>query len=279
MEAFVTLNVGGSLYTTTRGTLTRFPNSMLGAIFKYVGPVAITKDEHGRVFIDRDGELFRHVLNYLRRGYLVLPEGFNELDMLADEATFYELPKLVDLLHELKSRRSLKLKNTVDGQGIQSQERRNSTHPAMDGTSSGSANGPERELITVKLLYENYQDMTTFDRFLVIKRNKTRHATCGHLSGRVDTFREIPNTKFNEIVREQFSDASSAFIVSLPLSPAYLTEHQLFQDLTKIGFRFDGLSSELRTVRKDDEELLNAYKYLLFSRARTTGVDRITSPK
>lgn len=268
MEAFVTLNVGGSLYTTTRGTLTRFPSSMLGSVFKYAAPVAITKDEHGRVFIDRDGELFRHILNYLRRGYLVLPEGFNELDMLSDEATFYELPKLVDLLHELKTRHSQKLKL---GAGENSSQLDRPVVPSKK-SSLTTTDSSERELITVKLLYENYNDMTTYDRFLVIRRNKTVRASCGHLSGRVDTFRQIPNTKFNEIVRDQFSDASGAFIISLPLQPAFLTEHHLYQDLTKIGFILDGLSSELRTIRKDGDEMLLSYKYLLFGRPRNTGI-------
>ena len=31
----VTLNVGGVIYTTTRGTLTKYQDSMLGAMFRY----------------------------------------------------------------------------------------------------------------------------------------------------------------------------------------------------------------------------------------------------
>ncbi|KAJ8027835.1 BTB/POZ domain-containing protein KCTD21 [Holothuria leucospilota] len=265
MEAFVTLNVGGSLFTTTRATLTRFPSSMLGAIFKYVGPVAISKDEHGRVFIDRDGDLFRHVLNYLRRGYLVLPEDFSKLDMLADEAMFYELPKLVDLIHEHKIRQSQKGKSASEIAGP-------TIKPNQPLKNAKDEKATERELLIVKLLYENYADMTTYDKFLVLKRSKTIHATSGHLTGRVDTFREIPNPKFNQRVRDQFSDASSAFIVSLPLAPAYATEHQLFQDLTKIGFQVDGFSSELRCDKREGEQTFFSYKTLLFTRQRSTGI-------
>uniref|UniRef100_A0A803SN93 Potassium channel tetramerisation-type BTB domain-containing protein n=1 Tax=Anolis carolinensis TaxID=28377 RepID=A0A803SN93_ANOCA len=62
----VTLNVGGKLYSTTLETLTRFPDSMLGAMFR--GPQPALTDSRGNYFIDRDGKAFRHVLNFLRFG-------------------------------------------------------------------------------------------------------------------------------------------------------------------------------------------------------------------
>uniref|UniRef100_A0A452GNI4 Potassium channel tetramerisation-type BTB domain-containing protein n=1 Tax=Gopherus agassizii TaxID=38772 RepID=A0A452GNI4_9SAUR len=73
----VTLNVGGTFYSTTLETLTRFPDSMLGAMFR--GPRPARTDRRGHYFIDRDGKAFRHVLNFLRLGRLDLPEGYSEL--------------------------------------------------------------------------------------------------------------------------------------------------------------------------------------------------------
>ncbi|XP_066305221.1 BTB/POZ domain-containing protein KCTD19-like [Branchiostoma lanceolatum] len=127
----VTLNVGGQIYTTTRATLTRYPNSRLGATFS-VGQGAprgsggasrpfggaprpvmnvsmlnrspsldVLRDEQGRFFIDRDGVAFRHVLNFLRLGRLVLAEGFKELDLLEEEASFYRIQPLLDALREM----------------------------------------------------------------------------------------------------------------------------------------------------------------------------------
>ncbi|XP_071487647.1 uncharacterized protein [Diadema antillarum] len=90
---YIGLNVGGVLYRTCRSTLTRYPNSMLGAMFtSSMTPAA--RDEHGNYLIDGDGEIFRHILNFLRRGDLCLPEGFRFLDLLQKEADFYQIQEL-----------------------------------------------------------------------------------------------------------------------------------------------------------------------------------------
>jgi len=59
----VTLNVGGHMYTTSLTTLTRYPDSMLGAMFRGDFPTA--RDSQGNYFIDRDGPLFRLSRNLL----------------------------------------------------------------------------------------------------------------------------------------------------------------------------------------------------------------------
>ena len=52
-------------------------------------------------FIDRDGKLFRHILNYMRTSRLTLPENFDEFDSLIDEAKFYELNVLIKEIENL----------------------------------------------------------------------------------------------------------------------------------------------------------------------------------
>ena len=64
----ISLNVGGVRYTTSLSTLTRYPDSMLGRMFGGNFPTATDKD--GAYFIDGDGQLFRFVLNFLRRNEL-----------------------------------------------------------------------------------------------------------------------------------------------------------------------------------------------------------------
>ncbi|XP_072114384.1 BTB/POZ domain-containing protein KCTD21-like [Mobula birostris] len=92
----VSLNVGGTVYTTNGETLSRFPDSMLGAMIR--GQLPSSRDPAGNLFIDRDGKTFRHILNYLRSSHLDLPEDYKEMSLLRREADFYQIqPLLRDL--------------------------------------------------------------------------------------------------------------------------------------------------------------------------------------
>uniref|UniRef100_F1L668 BTB/POZ domain-containing protein KCTD16 n=1 Tax=Ascaris suum TaxID=6253 RepID=F1L668_ASCSU len=94
----VRLNVGGSLYSTTKQTLLREEDTFFNQLFeadaleKYSQVVLLLSD--GTYFIDRDGELFVYVLDYLRSGKLILAENFQKVAMLREEAIFYQLDRL-----------------------------------------------------------------------------------------------------------------------------------------------------------------------------------------
>jgi len=73
----VKFNVGGQPFTVSRSLLEMHPDTMLAksASEKW------QDDPESKIFIERDGELFRHVLSYLRDGKVKLPltvtkEGF-----------------------------------------------------------------------------------------------------------------------------------------------------------------------------------------------------------
>lgn len=57
--SIVKLNVGGTMYATSLATLSRFPESMLGAMFSRRNKIAIEDD--GAVFIDRNGQQFGEI--------------------------------------------------------------------------------------------------------------------------------------------------------------------------------------------------------------------------
>ena len=103
--SIIDINVGGNVYTTSLASLTRFPDSMLGVMFS--GRRSVAKDSRGNFFIDRDGPMFRYVLNFLRSSKLNLPDNFQEFDQLAEEADFYQIPRLIDALKKIKLKRNM----------------------------------------------------------------------------------------------------------------------------------------------------------------------------
>ncbi|KAK9936885.1 hypothetical protein M0R45_013707 [Rubus argutus] len=65
-SSWVRLNVGGKFFCTTIDTMTvREPDSMLAAMFSGRYPL---KQEKGYVLIDRDGDYFGYILNWLKDG-------------------------------------------------------------------------------------------------------------------------------------------------------------------------------------------------------------------
>lgn len=95
----VELNVGGVHYTSTLKTLTSDRNSRLGELFVdsngKTDTSSLTKDAKGRIFLDRDGVLFRYILDYLRDDAIQLPEGFREKKRLLKEAEHFKLNGLI----------------------------------------------------------------------------------------------------------------------------------------------------------------------------------------
>ncbi|XP_012659798.1 BTB/POZ domain-containing protein KCTD14 [Otolemur garnettii] len=94
ISTIVELNVGGEFYTTTLGTLIKFPGSKLAEMFS--SPAKACMDAKGRFFIDRPSTYFRPILDYLRSGQLPsqhIPEVYRE-------AQFYEIKPLVKLLED-----------------------------------------------------------------------------------------------------------------------------------------------------------------------------------
>ena len=107
----VELNVGGVTYATSLSTLQQAePDSPLAAISSsnaHAVRQLFARDSKNRIFIDRDGGLFRYVLDYLRNKKLSLPENFTERDRLRLEADYFHLTGMSQALgqsrHQLNS--------------------------------------------------------------------------------------------------------------------------------------------------------------------------------
>ncbi|XP_053392162.1 BTB/POZ domain-containing protein KCTD7-like [Mercenaria mercenaria] len=116
MENFpdvVELNVGGKMMTTLLSTLTKDPDSMLAAMFS--GRHVISKDKDGRFFIDCDGHLFIHILNYLRFGSLPPTESILEVHEVAVYFNIQPLVESLERYHILQYRKRIaELKTQID---------------------------------------------------------------------------------------------------------------------------------------------------------------------
>mmetsp|Transcript_1193 Transcript_1193/g.1718 ORF Transcript_1193/g.1718 Transcript_1193/m.1718 type:complete len:195 (+) Transcript_1193:256-840(+) len=92
----IELNVGGKKYSTTLETLTKGEN-MLTSMFS--GRLRVLQDGTGAYFVDRDGELFGYILNFLRTNEIVLESQYMAKRLLP-EARFYAIDELVEYLSE-----------------------------------------------------------------------------------------------------------------------------------------------------------------------------------
>lgn len=90
----VKLNVGGVLFETYKNTLTNYPLSYFGVMFS--NKFETNPDENGYYFIDRNGQLFEQVLEFMRTGYINLKKITKELK---NEFEFYGL---IDYIEQKK---------------------------------------------------------------------------------------------------------------------------------------------------------------------------------
>jgi len=100
---WVTLNVGGRIFSTTRSTLTKDRDSMLASMFGDSWNSAT--DASGSYMIDRTPEYFAPILNYLRCGVLVIDDGVNAEGVL-NEAKFFNIAGIIDKLTAVVERKN-----------------------------------------------------------------------------------------------------------------------------------------------------------------------------
>lgn len=72
--------------------LFRYPESRLAKLFNGSIPIVLDSLKQ-HYFIDRDGSMFRHILNFMRNSRLLIAEDFCDLELLLEEAKYFEITR------------------------------------------------------------------------------------------------------------------------------------------------------------------------------------------
>lgn len=93
-EKFVstTFAHGNSTGRVLLSVLIRYPESRLAKLFNGSIPIVLDSLKQ-HYFIDRDGGMFRHILNFMRNSRLLIPDNFADLDLLLEEARYFDIAR------------------------------------------------------------------------------------------------------------------------------------------------------------------------------------------
>ncbi|MBN3310955.1 KCTD1 protein, partial [Amia calva] len=105
-NAPVHIDVGGHMYTSSLATLTKYPESRIGRLFDGTEPIVLDSLKQ-HYFVDRDGHMFRYILNFLRTSKLLIPDDFKDYSLLYEEARYFQLQPMLGELERWKQDREL----------------------------------------------------------------------------------------------------------------------------------------------------------------------------
>uniref|UniRef100_A0A4X2KGM8 Potassium channel tetramerization domain containing 8 n=1 Tax=Vombatus ursinus TaxID=29139 RepID=A0A4X2KGM8_VOMUR len=275
----VELNVGGQVYVTKHSTLLSVPDSTLASMFSPPSPRGgarrrgeLPRDSRARFFIDRDGFLFRYVLDYLRDKQLSLPEHFPEKERLLREAEYFQLGDLVKLLSPKVTKQS-----SLNDEGCQSDLEDNlsqgssdllllrgaasaATAPGPGGISSGSLLDKRSGFLTLgyRGSYTTVRDNQADAKF----RRVARIMVCGRIALAKEVFGDTLNeSRDPDRPAEKYT---SRFYLKF----TYL--EQAFDRLSEAGFHMvacnsTGTAAFINQYR--DDKIWSSYtEYIFFSK-------------
>ncbi|XP_045149694.1 BTB/POZ domain-containing protein KCTD19 [Echinops telfairi] len=99
-QQIIRVYVGSHWYATTLQTLLKYPELLSNSQRMYWIAYGQTLLVHG------DGQMFRHVLNFLRLGKLFLPSEFKEWPLFCQEVEEYQIPALSEALGQCEAYKS-----------------------------------------------------------------------------------------------------------------------------------------------------------------------------
>merc|ERR1719474_2060155 len=225
------------------------------------GTSNLLHDSKGRVFIDRDGVLFRYILDFLRNNKLVLPNNFRELDRLKIEAEYFQM---VDLQHQLESTSQCHQRNQ---ELLSPQQKRPS---ATDLSGVGGAEG---------YIVVGYRGTFAFGRDM--SDVKFRKLTRILVHGKVLLCKEVFKDGLNESRDPDRGNESDRYTARYFLNHTFL--EQAFDQLCDAGFSMVGccgsgtsaptLATDLKPGQNQIEEQWNHYNEFVFVRKQNENND------
>lgn len=256
----VELNVGGQVYVTKYSTLTSVPDSTLYSMFSRNNIKELPRDNRSRFFIDRDGFLFRYVLDYLRDKQLSLPDHFPEKERLLREAEYFQLGDLVKLLMPKVTKQS-----SLNDEGCQSDLEENSQSSDLIRT---AALDKKSGFITIG--YRGSYTMVRDNQADAKFRRVARIMVCGRIALAKEVFGETLNeSRDPDRPPEKYT---SRFYLKF----TYL--EQAFDRLSEAGFHMvacnsTGTATFVNQYR--DDKIWSSYTEYIFYRSP----QKLVSPK
>ncbi|XP_028657754.1 BTB/POZ domain-containing protein KCTD8-like [Erpetoichthys calabaricus] len=256
----VELNVGGQVYVTKHSTLISVPESTLHSMFTKNQVKELPRDNRGRFFIDRDGFLFRYILDFLRDKQLVLPDHFPEKERLLREAEYFQLNDLLKLLTPKVTKQS-----SMNDEGCQSDIEENSQSSDL---ARAAALDKKSGFITIG--YRGSYTMVRDNQADAKFRRVARIMVCGRIALAKEVFGETLNeSRDPDRPPEKYT---SRFYLKF----TYL--EQAFDKLSEGGFHMvacnsTGTAAFINQYR--DDKIWSSYTEYIFYRP----AQRMVSPK
>jgi len=85
------LNVGGVKFSTTKTTLRKYPNTLTAQMFSEENLKSAKPDKNGAYFVDRNGDAFESVLEFLRTGKLLHQSKKVSAAVIKEELRFWRI--------------------------------------------------------------------------------------------------------------------------------------------------------------------------------------------
>ncbi|XP_055492832.1 BTB/POZ domain-containing protein KCTD8-like isoform X2 [Leucoraja erinacea] len=258
----VELNVGGQVYVTKHHTLVSVSDSLLAHLFSKNSVQVLPRDNRGRYFLDRDGFLFRYILDYLRDKQLVLPDHFPEKERLLREAEHFQLGELTRVL----APKVMVKQGSVAEDAAQSDAEENSQGSEM--VPKGGTSDKKTGFITIgyRGSYTLVRDSQADAKF----RRVARIMVCGRIALAKEVFGDTLNeSRDPDRPPEKYT---SRFYLKF----TYL--EQAFDRLSEAGFHMvacnsTGTATFINQYR--DDKMWSSYTEYIFFR----GLQRPASPK